>query len=183
MNIEALIHQLVEHEGEKLHAYKDSLGYLTIGVGRLIDPKRGGGITQEESRYLLANDIVKKITQLNLRLPWWRDLSDIRQQVLVDMTFNLGIDGLLKFKNTLRAIREGRFSDAANGMRDSLWYVQVKARRGERLALMMEHDCEVPLEEARKLRKVVWATKKFQARVRPRARGKVRRRTSRRKAS
>ena len=56
-------------EGEVLTAYPDHLGYLTIGVGRLIDKRKGGGITPEESAYLLANDIMRKSMDLDSRLP------------------------------------------------------------------------------------------------------------------
>ena len=128
--------QLLEHEGFRSSAYEDSLGFLTIGIGRMIDAKRGGGITAEEALYLLANDIAKVERQLYERLPWWRGLDEVRQRVLLDMAFNLGIVGLLGFKGTLQAVQEGRYGDAADGMLESLWAQQV-GRRAQRLALMM----------------------------------------------
>jgi lysozyme len=132
-----LAKELERDEGLVLHAYEDSLGFLTLGVGRLIDKRRGGGITKEEAHYLLGNDIAEVETGLDMNLPWWRGLSPVRQRVLVSMGFNLGMGGLLKFHNTLAAMDEGDFKTAARGMRQSLWRKQT-GERAERLAKMME---------------------------------------------
>ncbi len=86
----ALTEELRRDEGEVLHAYTDSEGYVTIGVGRLIDKRRGGGISAEESAYLLGNDISRTETDLDARMPWWRDLDPVRQRVILNMAFNLG---------------------------------------------------------------------------------------------
>lgn len=129
--------ELIRDEGEVLHAYQDAEGFLTIGVGRLIDKRRGGGITHEESLYLLQNDILRKIEDLDRELPWWRKLSKVRQRVLLNMCFNLGIGGLLGFKNTLAAVESGRYEEATKGMLSSRWAKQVGAR-AERLAKMMK---------------------------------------------
>lgn len=136
-----LISELIRDEGERLSAYQDSLGYWTIGVGRLIDKRKGGGISPEESRFLLTNDILKVEADLDRDTPWWRGLSEIRQRVIANMRFNLG-GGLNHFKNTLAAARDGRYADAAKGMLASKWAKQVGAR-ANRLAFMMEHDREL----------------------------------------
>jgi len=136
-NDEIFLDELVRDEGEVLHAYADSLGYLTIGVGRLIDKRRGGGITKEESRYLLSNDVDKVVEQLDRDLSWWRGLDAVRQRVIANMAFNLGVGGLLKFKNTLAYIKAGDYKKAAAGMLSSLWAKQVGVR-AKRLAYMME---------------------------------------------
>lgn len=133
---------LVRDEGEVLHAYADSLGYLTIGVGRLIDQRRGGGITHDEAMHLLRNDVAKVEAQLDAALPWWIGLSDARRRALINMAFNLGIGsrqppkGLLAFQNTLAAIKARDYEAAARGMLASRWAEQVGAR-ARRLAEMM----------------------------------------------
>lgn len=134
-----LTEELVRDEGEVLHAYQDSEGYWTIGVGILIDPRRGGGITREESRYLLANRIAEKMAELDKALPWWRSLSPNRQRVLLNMAFNLGLEGLLGFNNTLAAMKRGDYEAAALGMLRSKWHQQVGAR-ARRLAAIMRDD-------------------------------------------
>jgi len=136
MNRDLIVAQLRADEGEVLHAYKDSNGYWTIGVGRLIDQRRGGGITKEESDYLLNNDIDRTYADLIRAFPWMKDLDDIRQNVLLNMAFNLGIDGLRGFKLTLAYVRGGHYELAAGEMLKSLWAKQVGAR-AQRLARMM----------------------------------------------
>lgn len=135
-NDELLIEELIRDEGFVPHAYQDSLGWWTIGVGRLIDRRKGGGITREEAEYLLSNDIDRKVKELDEKLPWWRTLSPVRQRVIVNMAFNLGVSGLLGFRNTLAMIQRGDYEGAARGMLRSKWATQV-GNRAKRLAEMM----------------------------------------------
>jgi lysozyme len=128
--------QLRRDEGEKLSAYQDNLGYWTIGVGRLIDVRKGGGLTKEESAYLLNNDICRKSREVKDALPWFGKLDEVRQGVLLNMAFQLGTEGMLKFKNTLAMIEAGRYEAAAESMRNSLWANQTPAR-ADRLATQM----------------------------------------------
>lgn len=150
MDKDKLIAELRRDEGEKLVVYKDTMGLWTIGVGHLIDPKRGanpapfgidlrngGTITSDQSAELLAGDIAAKAAELDKALPWWRKLSDARQRVLLNMAFNLGVAGLLGFTNTLRLVQGGAFSAASRAMLQSAWAGQVKGR-ATRLAAMME---------------------------------------------
>jgi lysozyme len=131
-----LIEELIRDEGEVLHAYKDSLGYLTIGVGHLIDIRKDGSISKAASRFILNEDIDEKIADLDHAIPWWKSLSETRQRVLVNMCFNLGISGLLKFKKFLFALKVGDYGTAKKEMLDSLWARQV-SDRADRLAEMI----------------------------------------------
>jgi lysozyme len=128
---------LLKEEGFVPHAYQDHLGYWTIGIGRLIDKRRGGKISLDEAKFLLQNDIDDKEVDLDETLPWWRDLDETRRTVLLSMAFQLGISGLLKFKKTLSAIRSQEWREAGIRMRRSLWYRQTPAR-AERMARAME---------------------------------------------
>ena len=123
-----LAEQLERDEGFVGHAYTDSLGFLTIGIGRLVDVRKGGGITRDEARYLLANDITRFTAVVESALPWARLLDDARHGVLVNMAFNLGIDGLLGFRKFLKALEARDFASAAVEMMDSRWAKQVGAR-------------------------------------------------------
>lgn len=134
---EQLTKQLRRDEGEVLHAYSDHLGFLTIGIGRLIDSRKGGGITQEEAAYLLSNDIDRKTAEVEAKLPWSKNLDEARKGVLIAMCFQMGLEGLLGFKNTLKMIMEGKYSEAAQGMLNSKWAQQTPAR-AQRLAKQME---------------------------------------------
>lgn len=128
--------QLRGDESAKRSAYQDHLGYWTIGIGRLIDARKGGGLSEDEMDYLLANDVKRRETELDKRLSWWRQLDDARQGVLINMAFQLGVDGLLGFKNTLDLIKSGRYDAAAAGMMNSKWAVQTP-NRASRLAKQM----------------------------------------------
>jgi len=128
--------QLTIDEGEVLHAYQDHLGYLTIGVGRLIDKRKGGGITKKESAYLLQNDINTRIDALQTKIPWIKELSQARQGVLLNMSYQLGVDGLLKFTRTLAYIQTGDYAAAAENMLKSKWATQTPAR-AKRMAAQM----------------------------------------------
>lgn len=149
MNEDLLGEELRNDEGEKLTSYRDTLGYWTIGVGHLIDPakganpapfgtdlRNGGTITPAQSEALLLTDIKNKAMELDAKLPWWRGLSEARQRVLMNMAFNLGVAGLLTFKNTLALVHAGDYAGAAKGMLASKWAEQVKGR-ATRLADMM----------------------------------------------
>ena len=129
--------QLIRDEGVVRHAYEDSLGFLTIGVGRLIDSRRGGGLAPDEIEYLLTNDVIEKSKQVLAAFPWTTKLSEPRFAVLVNMAFQLGIGGLLKFKRALGSIEDGQYKEASMEMLDSLW-AQQTPERAKRLAQQME---------------------------------------------
>lgn len=120
--------QLDELEGRVKHAYQDHLGYWTIGVGRLIDKRKGGGLTDAEIDMLLSNDINSKTLQVYEALPWVKKLNEPRQAVVIGMAFQMGLQGLLGFRSTLSSMRDERWMDAAEGMRRSLWGKQTPVR-------------------------------------------------------
>jgi len=145
--------ELARDEGERLRVYRCTAGKRTIGIGRNLDDVGisaaetaalgitvasciARGITREQSRALFANDIARVEAGLDRHLPWWRGLDGVRQRVLLNMGFNLGLGGLLGFRNTLARIERGDFAGAAEGMKASLWHRQVGAR-AERLESMM----------------------------------------------
>lgn len=124
-----LTRQLRGDEGVKATVYKDHLGFDTIGVGRLVDARKpGAGLRSHEIDMLLQNDIDDRIEALTRRLPWFQDLDDARKGVLLNMSFQLGVDGLLGFKNTLAMIESRDYMGAARGMMSSLWARQTPER-------------------------------------------------------
>ncbi len=133
-----LIKQLTVHEGLRLKPYRCTAGKLTIGIGRNLDDR---GITEAEAQLMLRNDIAHVTDQLKDRLPWFDDgrLSWTRQKVLIDMAFNLGIDGLLGFRKTLAYVEAGRYAEASAEMLSSRWATQV-GERARRLSRMMASD-------------------------------------------
>ncbi len=134
MDIPALKTILNRDEGLRLKPYLDTSGKWTIGVGRNLSDI---GISAVEADFLLTNDIQKVQAQLNAALPWWVGLSNNRQMVIASMAFNLGISGLLGFRNMLAAVKAENFHQAAHEMETSKWASQV-GDRATRLAKMME---------------------------------------------
>jgi lysozyme len=149
----ALEKELVRDEGERLKVYRCTAGKLSIGVGRNLEDVGirateevclgltklrciDQGISRAESRALLANDIAECEAALDRKLPWWRNLGPVRQRVLLNMCFNMGIATLLTFRNTLRFVRAGDYQRAADNMLASKWRRQV-GDRAVRLATMM----------------------------------------------
>jgi lysozyme len=142
-----ILDQLRRDEGEVLHAYEDSLGYLTIGVGHLVDSRKGGQISKEISAAILQEDVTKIVYALRTNLDWWNLLDTARQGVLVNMGFALGFDGLLGFHNMLgflqlsvassrdisKSMGQDHFNNAALEIENSKWAAQV-GDRAKRLA-------------------------------------------------
>lgn len=127
--------QLRRHEGERLKPYKDTTGHLTIGVGRNLDDV---GISEDESEYLLENDVRRVEGELTRSVPCFSSLEDSRQRVLANMTFNLGVAKLLQFKKMLSAVEARNFDKAADEMLDSTWARQVGDRAVELAKQMRE---------------------------------------------
>jgi lysozyme len=137
MNFDKVKEQLESDEDRVPYAYKDSLGYLTIGVGRLIDKEKGGGLSNDEIDYLLNNDISKKYAELVKKIPWIVDLDEVRQGALLNMSFQMGVDGLLKFKNSLLLIQLKQYKKASSNLLMSLWSRQTP-NRAKRIAKQIE---------------------------------------------
>ena len=126
--------QLLRDEELRLKPYTDSVGKLTIGVGRNLTDK---GISFQEAQLLLVNDIGAALSELQSALPWTATLDDVRKGAMLNMTFNLGIGGLLEFHDFLARMQRGDFSGAAGAMLDSLWARQVGAR-ATRLSIQIQ---------------------------------------------
>jgi len=117
--------QLEQHEGKANKPYTDTMGKITIGIGRNLTDV---GLSEDEIQYLFQNDLKRVIRSLDNWLPWWREKPENIRNVLMDMCFNLGIEGLLGFKKFLRALHEGNYLEAADEMVESKWYHQVGIR-------------------------------------------------------
>ena len=143
---EHLLVELVKHEGLRLQVYQDTLGIDTIGIGRnlkdrgiskeeldeldipTIDHVYEYGITEADAMLLAENDVQIVEEELLRAHPCVEDLDAVRQLVLVDMAFNMGVPRLCKFKKMWAAVHENKFDIAAKEMLDSRWANQVKSR-------------------------------------------------------
>jgi GH24 family phage-related lysozyme (muramidase) len=143
-NLALLDTELRCDEGVRYKPYTDSRGIPTVGVGHNLEarplPREWTyPLTDAQVNTLLAADLQDVFDELDRNLPWWRDLNDVRQRVLANMAFNLGVPRLMGFHNTLAAMRQGRYVDAANCMCESQWATQV-GDRALRLANAMKDN-------------------------------------------
>jgi lysozyme len=123
--------ELIEaQEGRKKTVYLDSEGFWTIGVGCLVDARKGGGLRDEEVDFIRDNRIALATSDVKHQFPWFVGLNEPRQAVLISMCFQMGLSGLLGFKKALAAMRDERWADAEREMRDSLWFKQTPERAG-----------------------------------------------------
>ena len=140
------IEKLIKHEGLVLQVYKDSLGIDTIGIGRNLEDRGISpieledmnipniehiyeyGITEADAMLLANNDVEIVEKELCNAHPCIKDLDEVRQLVLMDMAFNMGVPRLKKFVKMWNAIHEKRFDLAAEEMLDSRWASQVGMR-------------------------------------------------------
>lgn len=165
MNIEQLIADLIQEEGLKLKAYTCPAGKRTVGVGRnfqdvpfskaecqalfgttsisfqnadkILSTK---GITKEQAKILLTNDINNCILQLQGQ-SFWKSVKDDdpRARAIIDLCFNMGINGLLGFKNTLAFIEKKDWPNAAKNLTLSKWYTQV-GDRGPKVVSLIDPE-------------------------------------------
>lgn len=131
MNLDDFRKHLVWAEGWEQKPYTDSTGHLSIGCGRNLER----GLTNAEIDYLLFNDMNHAVQQAN-ELPYWKDLDAVRQLVVADCVFNLGLAGWMKFKKANEYLAIHDYEEAAAEMANSLWYRQVYRRAHKLVAAM-----------------------------------------------
>lgn len=116
---------LVRHEEYRQFPYTDSTGHLTVGIGRNLTNR---GISTTEAFQLLDDDIIYFSSKLAHYLDCYNELTEPRQIALIDMCFNLGLQGFLHFKEMIAALNSHDYHRAANEMLDSKWAEQVGER-------------------------------------------------------
>ena len=135
-----LLNLIRRHEGFRASAYQDTRGYLTIGYGRLIDARRGGGISRAEAEFLLAGDIKRAEATVRALFRGADDFTPARYSALVSMAFNLGRGGLRRFSNMSAAIACNDWEMAAEEALNSVWARQVPARAQEIAPALKGHN-------------------------------------------
>ena len=121
------------YEGLNLRPYTCPTGHLTIGYGHNLE----NGISKQTADFMLKEDLQKAQEEVSQAWPWWGSLDEVRQFVLVDMCFNMGLGKLRTFKKFLWALCRHDYTAAAKEMLDSRWAVQV-GHRARELAEMMQ---------------------------------------------
>jgi lysozyme len=128
--MDELIKLIKEHEGLRNFPYIDTVGKSTIGFGRNLTDV---GISNDEAMFLLNNDINKAEIQLS-HFTWFTQLDTIRQEVFIELCFNIGLTSLLKFTQTIQAIQIKDYNAAAMHLLNSKWASQVSKERSSNMA-------------------------------------------------
>jgi lysozyme len=131
------------HEGYRSKPYDDATGeevkhpkgHLPIGYGWNFSARP---MTVAQAEYMAVQHIVDCRRQVDQRLPWARDLPPEVYSVLVEMCYQMGIDGLMGFRKTLHHAELREFQQMAGAMRDSKWFREDTPTRAETLAAIVE---------------------------------------------
>lgn len=124
---------IIKHETFKDTVYTDTTGHLTIGYGHNL---QSSPITSHAGNVILDDDMMWLIPKLDKELPFFNNLDYARKSVLIDMGYNLGLQGLLEFREMLSAIEKEDYEEASKQMLESKWATQVKSRAVENAYIM-----------------------------------------------
>ena len=120
-----LIKTVKRHEGFRSRPYKDTEGNLTVGYGRSLSTNP---MSESEAEHLMLNDLNKSYMMLQ-QFWWFRDLDDVRKEVLVELCYNIGIGGVFSFKRMIEALKNSDYVGARDELLDSRWFNQVARSR------------------------------------------------------
>ncbi|WP_430229775.1 glycoside hydrolase family protein [Paraburkholderia tropica] len=142
--MQLMVAELRRDEGVRYSIYLDTAKIPTVGVGHncRASPLPQNWVcplTDAQVDQLLMQDLQATFAQLDAKLPWWTSLDEVRQRVVCNLAFNLGVAGLMTFKTALGAMQRGSYAIAAAAMMNSAWYRQT-GQRAQRLCYAMEHD-------------------------------------------
>ena len=148
LDFEPLLKELEQEEGYRDILYDDKtgkklksgdtiLGNPTVGIGWNVS---GKSLSLDRARIILSWFVLDAYQELVKALPWVTDHGSDVQLALVDLCFNMGIDKLLTFKNTLSLIRQRKYKEAADALDKSLWAKQVGPTRSHNVEELIKHD-------------------------------------------
>ncbi len=124
---------LILYEGFSSKPYRDTNGNWTQGYGRHVGKNKIPRVSESMARQWLYDDIYEVIVGLDEKIPWWRKCNPVRQQVLINFAYNVGINGLDKFDKFLKAIQTRQYTKASkellyNGSNKTKYFKQVGVR-------------------------------------------------------
>lgn len=130
--------ELISDEGLRLSAYKDSQGYLTIGVGHLIDARKKGKLPLQIASALLDLDIEEALADVKQLACYPKLDTDNRRRSLVNMRFQLGAAGLREFGTFLSFLEQGKYKEAGEDLKGTKWFKEVPARASRIIKMLVD---------------------------------------------
>lgn len=147
MNIDLIKNMLLDEEGYRKYKYYDTKGFLTIGIGNNLTAKGisesdadklwPNGMSLDEALKDLQEEIIKVISYFSSSFPFINEMDEVRQAVLIDMGYNMGVSKVLRFTKMIGAIEKHNWSLAASEMVNSKWASDVGKKRSTKLHDMM----------------------------------------------
>ena len=116
---------LRRHEGFKDRPYRDTVGVLTIGYGWNLE---SDPMAREAAEIQMRMKLESLEALLLSKFDWYPNLSQTRKDVILNMCYNLGLDGFSNFRNTIWLLQNSRFAEAGEEMLKSKWAKQVGNR-------------------------------------------------------
>ncbi len=132
-NMQLLKNKIIAHEALKTTLYKDSKGYWTIGIGHLIDPAKGGKLSVNACMFILGEDIAEAQSKL-MHYSWYVNLDEVRQGMLIEQCFNIGMDGVLKFTDMIASIMKKDYLQASKDFLNSVEAKEIGHVRADDMA-------------------------------------------------
>lgn len=141
---ETLQERIMRHEGFRSLPYQDTLNHWTVGFGHLLSESSAQeyekGISTKDALDLLDKDIEIAKLAVARELPWTLGIAELKQEILQEMCFQLGINGLLGFHKMLSCARAGDDDGVVSNMLDSIWHKQTPSRCEELAALWLNNQ-------------------------------------------
>ncbi len=124
-------------EGFRPSLYKCPRGFSTIGYGFNLDRN---DIPKEVADFWLEYNLKKLNEELDLYLPFYKKLNDARKYVLINMAYQMGLHGLLGFREFLENLKNGHYKEASESMKDSRWYRDFTNRANRLVNIMIKGE-------------------------------------------
>ncbi len=144
----------MDSEGFSPSIYTDKTGHPTIGYGYNLSvySYEGKRITKA---YGLLTDILKENHKALLSYEWYKNLDAMRKMVILDLSYNLGLNGLLKFKQFIKAIEDKNYALAVERLQKSPYFNQVKKRASRNMEILKLGGCEKHCKKKYTIEKVI----------------------------
>lgn len=136
--LDKIMSDLRSDEGWRESVYQDHLGFWTLGYGFMVDERKGGRIPRPVAEFWLRYEVNDREEQFRSRWPAYERQHDDVRRALINMSFQMGVDGVLEFKNMLGALERDDRIEAAGHARDSKWHRSDTPERAERVCRLIE---------------------------------------------
>ena len=120
-----LLSSIRKHEGFRAKSYKDTLGFDTIGYGFAI---KDLVLDEDIANIILQRKLEALIRSIEFKFKWYADLPNAVKDVMIEMCYQLGVNGVSRFKKTIEHLKNEEWELAAEESLRSKWAKQTPNR-------------------------------------------------------